>query len=414
MITDVSHDLRVTLTDGSKVDIDLSGLQTVQDVLAAFNNADPRLMATINPRARASTCPTQPAGAATIAISSLNGSSTADDLGLRRTPRDARAAPRSTAGASSGAAISGSTAASTTTRSWLLRQRHPHRRRGHDSIVGNGGTDTLVESFDADMTLTDSGFQIAAGAIGTYSLSGISPGVADRRAERPHARRLGVHARGASRCIGGTGNDAVLGGSGDDILTGGGGVDSLDGGGGFNTEVETADGRFVLSGNGASADPRHGPGDRSARHRDLHVHRRNLHAHLRRPDDRADRLGRQRRGRAVAARLALEHRPGQRPGAAGPARRPVEVLFWGNLGGKSLTVPTATGGVTVSADRTQGQTVYNQLKNIQAAQSDRGASDNLMDASGFAGQVSLFGRSGDDTLIGGNDNDLLDGGTVTT
>ena len=39
-----------------------------------------------------------------------------------------------------------------------------------------------------------------------------------------------------------------------------------------------------------------------------------------------------------------------------------------------------------------------------------GASDNLMDASGFSGEVSLFGRSGDDTLIASSGNDYLDGG----
>ena len=64
----------------------------------------------------------------------------------------------------------------------------------------------------------------------------------------PSGHRLDASAftLGSVTLVGGAGNDTVLGGSGDDILTGGGGVDSLDGGGGFNTEVETADGRFVL------------------------------------------------------------------------------------------------------------------------------------------------------------------------
>src|SRR5262249_37229592 len=47
-ITNVSDDLLVILTDGTRVDIDLSGLTTLQDVIDAFHAADPRLIATVN------------------------------------------------------------------------------------------------------------------------------------------------------------------------------------------------------------------------------------------------------------------------------------------------------------------------------------------------------------------------------
>ena len=39
-----------------------------------------------------------------------------------------------------------------------------------------------------------------------------------------------------------------------------------------------------------------------------------------------------------------------------------------------------------------------------------GPSNNVLDASGFAGRVTLIGNDGDDTLIGSNDRDLLVGG----
>src|SRR5262249_39896780 len=124
---------------------------------------------------------------------------------------------------------------------------------GNDSIVGNGGTDTLVESFDANMTLTDTSFQVGGGAIGTYTLSGISQATLTGG---PSGNKLDASAftKGSVTLIAGTGNDTLLGGSGNDILTGGGGVDVVDGrGGGLHPVGEMAVARFVLAGDGSSA-----------------------------------------------------------------------------------------------------------------------------------------------------------------
>jgi Ca2+-binding RTX toxin-like protein len=50
------------------------------------------------------------------------------------------------------------------------------------------------------------------------------------------------------------------------------------------------------------------------------------------------------------------------------------------------------------------------LIGIEEATLHGGPSANLIDASGFSGDVNLFGHAGKDTLIGGPGDDLLDGG----
>ena len=47
-VSDVSADLRVTLADGSRIDFDLSGASTFDDVLQIFNGEDPRFTVRIN------------------------------------------------------------------------------------------------------------------------------------------------------------------------------------------------------------------------------------------------------------------------------------------------------------------------------------------------------------------------------
>src|SRR5262249_7578382 len=69
VISDVSNDVRVTLTDGSTVDIDLTDLQTIQDVLGAFDDADSRLKATINSTGMGINLSDSAGGSGTIAVS---------------------------------------------------------------------------------------------------------------------------------------------------------------------------------------------------------------------------------------------------------------------------------------------------------------------------------------------------------
>ena len=377
VITDVSNDVRVTLTDGSKVDIDLSGLQTVQDVLSAFDNADPRLNATINASGTGINLSDSAGGSGTIAISELNGSMAAHDLGLTA---DAGAT-------ASGAMINGG---SIVTGNLRLDGRLDNDTLigsygndiltgggGDDSIVGSGGTDTLVESFDANMTLTDTSFQIAGGAIGTYTLSGISQATLTGG---PSGNKLDASAftLGSVTLVGGTGNDTLLGGSGNDILTGGGGVDSLDGGGGYNTDVETNDGRFVLTGDASSATLDMDQGTDQVVTVKLTGTVTGGTFTLTYDGNTTDPIANDANAQIVQASLAALTNIGsdnitvQQPQAGGPWT----VEFVGNLGGESLPVLTATnvdlagGGVTATVT-TQGATVYNQLRNIQAAELDR-------------------------------------------
>src|SRR5262249_2153080 len=85
---------------------------------------------------------------------------------------------------------------------------------------------------------------------------------------------------------------------------------------------------------------------------------------------------------------------------------PWTIDFGGNLGGESLpalaaaSVDLAGSGAGVTATvTTPGATVYNTLTKIQAVSLTGGAGDNLMDASGFTGPVTLLGGGGNDTLI---------------
>ena len=417
VITDVSSDVRVTLTDGSTVDIDLSGLQTIQDVLGAFDDADPRLKATINSTGTGINLSDSAGGKSAIAISELNGSTAAHDLGL--TP-DA-GATASGARILGGSIVTGNLRLDGRLDNDTLQGSYGSDSLtgggGIDSIVGNGGTDTLVETFDADMTLTDSGFQVAAGTIGTYSLSGISQAMLTGG---PSGNKLDASAftLGSVTLVGGTGNDTLFGGSGNDILTGGGGVDSLDGGGGDNTDVETNDGRFVLTGDASSATLDMDQGTDQVVIVSLTGTVTGGTFTLTYDGNTTDPIAYNANAQIVQASLAALTNIGadnvlvRQAQVAGPWT----VEFVGNLGGMSLPALTATGvdlagGSATAIVTTQGATVYNQLTNIQAAELTGGASGNLMDASGFSGQVTLVGQSGDDTLIASHGSDYLDGGS---
>src|SRR5262249_25551750 len=97
---------------------------------------------------------------------------------------------------------------------------------------------------------------------------------------------------------------------------------------------------------------------------------------------------------------------------------PWTIDFGGNLGGESLpalaaaSVDLAGSGAGVTATgTTPGATVYNTLTKIQAVSLTGGAGDNLMDASGFTGPVTLLGGGGNDTLIASHGSDYIDGGS---
>ncbi|MDK9703142.1 MAG: DUF4347 domain-containing protein [Sulfuritalea sp.] len=131
---------------------------------------------------------------------------------------------------------------------------------GNDIVSGNGGIDTIVESRDANFTLTDVTLTIGSEV---DSLSGISwatlTGGAGNNTITATTFSGSVTLSGGAGddiltgtaqgdvLIGGAGNDLVSGGAGNDSLTGGEGIDNLDGGTGTNTLIETGNSRFVLT-----------------------------------------------------------------------------------------------------------------------------------------------------------------------
>ena len=154
-ISDGAGDLRITLTNGTKVDVDLSDVTTLQDVFDAIHAASPNLSASLDPTATAIRSghidrvgPAPGPG--------LYGGLAAEDLGIAGT------AP---AGCLNGALYRARPIAiSTVTLTGGAGNDTLDRGPGNDTLTGGGGnnvisggggTATLVESGDYDFTLTD-------------------------------------------------------------------------------------------------------------------------------------------------------------------------------------------------------------------------------------------------------------------
>jgi Ca2+-binding RTX toxin-like protein len=100
-----------------------------------------------------------------------------------------------------------------------------------DNINGGSGIDTIVESRDADMTLTNT--RLTIGAEGNDTLSSIERAVLTGG---PSANALNASLfTGQVTLSGGGGNDTITGAAGDDFLYGGDGDDTLYGGPGDDT-----------------------------------------------------------------------------------------------------------------------------------------------------------------------------------
>ncbi len=81
-IAEVTADIQVTMMSGAKVDIDLSNLDTVQDVLSAINDANPNLVATINSTGTGINLTDTAGGSGSLSVVNMNGSLAGADLGL--------------------------------------------------------------------------------------------------------------------------------------------------------------------------------------------------------------------------------------------------------------------------------------------------------------------------------------------
>ena len=156
-ISEGASDVVVTLTNGSKLYVDLSDALTLADVFELFAAASPRLSAALNAAGTAIVVTDIGPGAGALSIAASNSSSAGQTLGLVGT---------GVGGSLTGTAFS---VAKTTLDGGAGNDNlvgSPGDDRitgglGADTIFGGGGTDTLVEQRDADMVLTPTTLSIA-------------------------------------------------------------------------------------------------------------------------------------------------------------------------------------------------------------------------------------------------------------
>ena len=283
---------------------------------------------------------------------------------------------------------------------------------GSDTIIGSGGTDVLVETGDANFTLTD--IQLVRSGGGSDILSSIERVMLTGGAG---ANVLDATAyTGVAVLSGEGGNDTLLGGTGNDMLTGGAGDDVLRGGNGGDTYVYDLDniaGSDVIDevgGTGGGIDAisfaeTSGVGVRL----DLALTAIQV---------------------VSTGRLTLRLTDGLSVEcAAGGAG---DDILLGNAaanllsGGLGMDQIDGRGGPNdfVREDRDADMTVVgttasatlqigaetDQLVGIEHVMLVGGNSGNVLDATAFAGSAWLEGRGGDDELYGGSAADSLLGG----
>ncbi|MCK4502633.1 MAG: hypothetical protein KAU22_06320, partial [Desulfuromonadales bacterium] len=208
----VAGDVRVTLSDGSVVDVTLSYAITVQDILDAFTAADENLTAELNGDGTGINLIDASAGTGTVSVQALNGAGAVDDLGLS-------GGTASTTGILGEALVVGYVildgGAGDDTLTGSGGDDILTGGSGHDSIAGGDGDDELQEESSGDFDLGDSSLVIAVGAT-TYS---------DTLFNIEHAVLTGTDTAqtidaadfsGSTTLISGGGADSLFGGSGND------------------------------------------------------------------------------------------------------------------------------------------------------------------------------------------------------
>jgi len=401
----IAADLRVQLTDGLLVDIDLSSAATLQDVIARFAEADPRLILSINTAGNGLVLRDTAGGTGNITVSARNGSQAAADLGILLT--------------GSGPFLQGN---SIITGNLRLDGRFDNDTLigtafddtmtgggGSDEIIGGAGNNILVETRDANMTLTNTVLSYSTGETATFS--GITRAILTGG---PSANRIDASAFTLGSVIldGAAGNDTLIGGTGDDTLTGGLGVDVLEGGPGIDVVVEFGDARFVLT--DTTLDLSEGTsevaivtltGSVTAGRFTLTIDGKTTAP-----------IAYNASAYEVQSRLAGLSNVGMgNVTVLKEADGRWMVYFRGNLGGLNVSDLTAasvdlSGGGVSAAVTQQGTVVLNILTSIERAILRGGPSNNVLDASNFSGNATLNGSGGNDTLLGGAGADLLLGG----
>jgi len=178
-LTDISSDLRVTLADGTRLEFNLSGLTTLDDVLQLLNGEDERFSAGIDASGTGLDLFDASGGAGPFTAASLNGSFAAADLGLLA------------------AGVAGKiTGSSIVTGNLRLDGRLDVDTliggSGEDMLIGGGGADlitgglgvdTVYANRDANLTLTDTTLTYRPGEVA--SISGIEKLVLVRFGDTP-------------------------------------------------------------------------------------------------------------------------------------------------------------------------------------------------------------------------------------
>ena len=226
-----------------------------------------------------------------------------------------------------------------------------------DQVFGGPGDDTITGAGDQDTLAGNAGNDSIVGSTGGDST--IDGGAGDDVLVGEDVFSDSVY--------GGDGNDTIVSLGGTDTLRGGLGDDVIFGSPSGNEELSGGDGDDTIRSGGGAADTiRGGAGN------DWLV---------------ADGILLRIEGQSVAAPPAVDRVVHESDSN--------QVLVDTGANQASLTV---------------GGTLVATLFDINAATLFGGVSDNLLDASGFSGDVNLFGQEGNDTLAGGSGDDELDGG----
>jgi Ca2+-binding RTX toxin-like protein len=252
--------------------------------------------------------------------------------------------------------------------------------------------DTLIVAADEDIMLTNLMLDLFSFsgpmALSSIEVARLSGGPSDNtiNASGFTGRTVISGGEGNDTLIGGSGADIIRGGLGNDTLTGNAGNDQLDGGPGTDRIVETRDAfLFSIDARRLLVDPSAGTAG----------------------DDEVDDL-------SGIELVTLIGGPGINFFDASQwTGGPVQI---DGAGGLDLVRVLASGHVVLkesgpgSASLEINGNVVASLKNIELAWIEGGPGNDILDASLFGGVVALYGKEGNDTLIGGRGFDYLDGG----
>ncbi|HEY4632804.1 MAG TPA: right-handed parallel beta-helix repeat-containing protein, partial [Candidatus Limnocylindrales bacterium] len=255
-----------------------------------------------------------------------------------------------------------------------------------DTITGGGGADTIFGSSGEDELFGSGGNDEIHGGGGIDALDGgAGNDVLFGDAQRDEV----LGGEGNDTLWGGTDDDELDGGAGDDALYGEAGQDSLTGGVGNDTLSGGADDDVLDGGEGMDQVLQTADADQILTNARLTGQSEDVLWSLERASLTGGALDNVFDLSGWSGTAAID-------GAGG---LDTLVMFRNadfTLDDTSFTVSTGGSGSLVSIER---------------ARLTGGPGANRLDASGFSGQVTLFGRAGDDILLGGSGADLLDGGS---